>query len=158
MIPQRSRRRSIHALLISLILYLSIAIVLAFVYYEQGGGGFEEVVEVALLDEKDLLKSRRETLKPPPPKHIMVPRQVQSSIAHQPQTVTLTPSANPISETVQPSEQPILHSATPDQFDSQDHLPAVTTAAEQLNSRETRIDEAVSTRFQTSDGEGVRSH
>jgi hypothetical protein len=158
MIPQRSRRRSIHALLISLILYLSIAIVLAFVYYEQGGGGFEEVVEVTLLDEKDLLKSRRETLKPPPPKHIMVPRQVQSSIAHQPQTVTLTPSANPISETVQPSEQPILHSATPDQSDPQDHLPAVTTAAEQLNSRETRIDEAVSTRFQTSDGEGVRSH
>ena len=188
MIPQRSRRRSIHALLISLILYLSIAIVLAFVYYEQGGGGFEEVVEVTLLDEKDLLKSRRETLKPPPPKHIMVPRQVQSSIAHQPQTVTLTPSANPISETVQPSDfdkdeiahqpqtvtltpsanpisetvqpsdQPILHSATPDQSDPQDHLPAVTTAAEQLNSRETRIDEAVSTRFQTSDGEGVRSH
>ena len=70
----------------------------------------------------------------------------------------MTPPANPISETLQPSEQPILYSATSDQSNPQDHLPAVTTAAEQLNSRETRIDEAVSTRFQTSDGEGVRSH
>ena len=158
MLPQNRRRRSIHALLISLIAYLLIAIVWTFMYYEQDGAGFEEVVEVALLDEKDLLESRRETLKPPPPKRIMVPRQVQSSIVHQPQTVKLTPSANPLSETLQPSEQPLLHSATPDQLNPQDQLPDVTTAAEQLNSRETRISEAVSTRFQTSDAEGVKSH
>ena len=113
MLPQNHRRRSIHALLISLIIYLCIAIVLTFVYYQQSGTGFEEVIEVALLEEKDLLKSRRETLKPPPPKRIMVPRQVQSSIAHQPQTVKLTPTANPISETLQPAEQPLLHNATP---------------------------------------------
>ncbi len=158
MLPQNRRRRSIHALLISLIAYLLIAIVWTFMYYEQDGAGFEEVVEVALLDEKDLLESRRETLKPPPPKRIMVPRQVQSSIVHQPQTVKLTPSANPISETLQPSEQPLLHSASPDQLNPQDQLPDVTTAAEQLNSRETRISEAVSTRFQTSDAEGVKSN
>lgn len=158
MLPQSHRRRSIHALLISLIVYLLMAIVWTFMYYEQDGAGFEEVVEVELLDEKDLLESRRETLKPPPPKRIMVPRQVQSSIAHQPQTVKLTPSANPISETLQPSEQPLLHSASPDQLNPQDQLPDVTTAAEQLNSRETRISEAVSTRFQTRDGEGVKSH
>lgn len=158
MLPQNHRRRSIHALLISLIAYLLIAIVWTFMYYEQDGAGFEEVVEVALLDEKDLLESRRETLKPPPPKRIMVPRQVQSSIVHQPQTVKLTPSANPLSETLQPSEQPLLHSATPDQLNPQDQLPDVTTAAEQLNSRETRISEAVSTRFQTSDAEGVKSN
>ena len=158
MIPQSRRRISIHALLISLIIYLSTAIALTFIYYQQGGDGFEDVVEVALLDEKDLLKSRREPLKPPLPKRIMVSRQVQSSIAHQPQTVKLTAAANPINETIQPSEQPLLHSATPDQFNPQDQLPDVTTAAERLNSRETQIDEAVSTRFQTSDEEGVRSH
>ena len=158
MIPQRRRRRSVHALLISLILYLCTAIVLTFIYYQQGGGGFEEVIEVALLDEKDLLKARRETLKPPPPKRIMVPRQVQSSVAHQPQTVKLTAAANPISETLQPSAQLLLHSATPDQHNPQDQLPDVTTVAERLNNRETRINEEVSTRFQTSDGEGVRSH
>lgn len=158
MLPQSHRRRSIHALLISLIAYLLIAIVWTFMYYEQDGAGFEEVVEVELLDEKDLLESRRETLKPPPPKRIMVPRQVQSSIAHQPQTVKLTPSANPISETLQPSEQPLLHSASPDQLNPQDQLPDVTTAVEQLNSRETRISEAVSTRLETRDGEGVKSH
>ncbi len=158
MLPQNRRRRSIHALLISLIVYLLIAIVWTFMYYEQDGAEFEEVVEVALLNQKDLLKSRRETLKPPPPKRIMVPRQVQSSIAHQPQTVKLTPSSNPISETLQPSDQPLLHSASPDQLNPQDQLPDVTTAAEQLNSRETRISEAVATRFQTRDGEGVKSH
>ena len=138
MLPQNYRRRSIHALFISLIIYLCIAIVLTFIYYQRGGAGFEEVVEVSLLDEKDLLKSRRETLKPPPPKRIMVPRQVQSSIAHQPQTVKLTPSANLVTETVQPSEQLLLHSASSDQLNPQDQLPDVTTAAEQLNSRETR--------------------
>ena len=158
MIPQRRRRRSIHALLISLIIYLSIAIALAFIYYQGGKGGFEEAVEVELLDEKDLLKSRRETLKPPPPKRIRVPRQVQSSIAHQPQTVKLTPSANLVSETLQPSEQLLLHNATPDQVNPQDQLPDVTTAAERLNNREARISETVSTRYQTSDGEGVESH
>ena len=158
MLLQNYRRRSIHALLIALIIYLCIAIMLTFVYHQQGGSGFEEVIEVALLEEKDLLKSRRETLKPPPPKRIMVPRQVQSSIAHQPQTVKLTPAANPISETLQPSEQPLLHNATPDQLNPQDQLPDVTTAAEQLNSRQTRISQAVSTRFQASDAEGVKSH
>ena len=158
MIPQRRRRRSIHALLISLIIYLSIAIALAFIYYQGGKGGFEEAVEVELLDEKDLLKSRRETLKPPPPKRIRVPRQVQSSIAHQPQTVKLTPSANLVNETPQPSEQLLLHNATPDQVNPQDQLPDVTTAAERLNNREARISETVSTRYQTSDGEGVESH
>ena len=158
MIPQRRRRRSIHALLISLIIYLCIAITSTSIFYQQGGDGFEEIVEIALLDEKDLLKSRRDPLKPPPPKRIMVPRQVQSSIAHQPQTVKLTASANPISETLQPSEQPLLHSAAPDQLNPQDQLPDVTTAAEQLNSREMRINEEISTRFQTSSGEGVKSH
>ncbi len=158
MIPQNRRRRSVHALLISLIIYLSTAITLTFIYYQGGKGGFEETVEVELLDEKDLLKSRRDPLKPPPPKRIRVPRQVQSSIPHQHQTVKLTPSANPISETLQLSEQPVLYSATPDQTNPQNQLPDVTTAAERLNSRETRIDEAASTRFQTSSGEGVRSH
>ena len=158
MIPHRRRRRSIHALLISLILYLCVAITLTFIFYQQDGNEFEEVVEVTLLNEKDLLKSRRDPLKPPPPKHIMIPRQVQSSIAHQPQTVKLTASANPISETLQPSEQPLLYSANSNQLNPQEQLPDVATAAEQLNSRETRISEEVSTRFQTSDGAGVKSH
>ena len=158
MIPQRRHRRSIHALLISVIVYLCNAIALTFIYYQQGGDGFDEVVEVALLNEKDLLKSRREPLKPLPPKRLRIPRQVQSSIAHQPQTVKLTASANPISETLQSSKQPLLHSATPDQFNPQDQLPDITTAAKRLNSRETRINEEVSTRFRTTDGEGVRSH
>ena len=158
MILQPRRRRLIHALLISLIIYLCTAIALAFIYYQGGKGGFEEIVEVVLLDEKDLLKSRRDPLKPPPPKRIMVPRQVQSSMPHQPQTVKLTASANPISETLQLSEQPLLRSANPDQANPQDQLPDVTTATERLNSRETRINETVSTRFQTSDGEGVESH
>ena len=158
MIPQRRHRRSIHALLISLIIYLFIAITLTFIYYQQGGSGFDEVIEVALLDETDLLKSRREPLKPPPPKRLRVPRQLQSSIAHHPQTVKLTAAANPIRETLQPSAQPLLHSATPDQFNPQDQLPDVTTATERLNSREARINEEVSTRFQTTDGAGVKSH
>ena len=158
MIYQSRRRRSIHALLISLIIYLCIAITWTFIYYQQDGEGFEDLVEIELLDEKDLLKSRRETLKPPPPKRIKVPRQVQSSIAHQPQTIKLTPSANPISETLQPSAQPLLHSANPDQRNPQDQLPDVTTAAERLNSRETRVNEEVSTRFQTTDGKGVKSN
>ena len=157
MIPQSWRRRSIHALLISLIIYLCIAITLTFIYYQQDGEGFKELLEIELLDEKDLLKSRRETLKPSPPKRIMVPRQIQSSIAHQPQTIKLTTAANPISETLQPSEQPLLHSANPNQFNPQDQLPDAATAAETLNRRETRINEEVSTRFQTSDGAGVRS-
>ena len=158
MIYQSRRRRSIHALLISLIIYFCIAITLTFIYYQQDGEGFEDLVEIELLDEKKLLKSRRETLKPPPPKRIRVPRQIQSSIAHQPQTIELTASANPISETLQPSAQPLLHSATPDQHNPQDQLPDVTTVAERLNSPETQISEEVSARFQTSDGEGVRSH
>ena len=158
MIPQNRRRRSIHALLISLIIYLCIAITLTFIYYQQNGQRFEDLVEIELLDEKDLLKSRRETLKPPPPKRIRVPRQFQSSIVHQPQTIKLTTSANQISETLQLSAQPLLHSATPDQHNPQDQLPDVTTVAERLNRREARINEEVSTRFQTSDGEGVRSN
>lgn len=158
MIARRRHRRSIHALLISLIIYLCIAIALTFIYYQQAGSGFDEVIEVALLDEKDLLKARREPLKPPPPKRLKVPRELQSSIAHHPQTIKLTASANPISETLQPSKQPLLHSATPDQFNPQDQLPDVTTAAERLNSRETQINEEVSTRFQTTDGKGARSH
>ena len=157
MILQRRHRRSIHALLISLIVYLSTAIVLTFIYYQVGKDGFEETVEVELLDEKDLLKSRRETPKPPPPKRIRVPRQVQSSIAHQPQTIKLTTSANPISETLQPSAQPLLHNVTPDQRNPRDQLPDIATAAERLNSRQTRINEEVSTRFQTSDRKGVKS-
>ena len=155
---QSRRRRSIHALLISLIIYLCIAITGTFVYYQQDGEQFEDLVEIELLDEKELLKSRRETLKPPPPKRIRVPRQVQSSIAHQPQTIKLTASANPIRETLQPSAQPLLHSATPNQHNPQDQLPDVTTVAERLNSPETQISEEVSTRYQTSDREGVRSH
>ena len=158
MIYQNRRRRSIHALLISLILYLCIAITWTFIYYQQDREGFEDVIEIQLLNEKELLKSRRETLKPPPPKRIRVPRQVQSSIAHQPQTIKLTTSANRMSETLQPSVQPLLHSAIPNQHNPQDQLPDVTTAAERLNSRETQIDETVSTRFQTSDGAGARSH
>ena len=129
MIPQSRRRRSIHALLISLIIYLCIAITLTFIYYQQDGQRFEELVEIELLDEKDLLKSRRETLKPPPPKRIMVPRQIQSSIAHQPPPIKVTTAANPISETLQPSAQPLLHSATPDQHNPQDQLPDVTTVS-----------------------------
>ena len=158
MIFQSYRRRSIHALLISLIIYLCIAITLTFIYHQQDGEGFEDLVEIQLLDEKELLKSRRETLKPPPPKRIKVPRQVQSSIAHQPQTIKLTASANRISETLQPSAQPLLHSTTPDQHNPQDQLSDVATAAERLNSRETRINETVSTRYQTSDGRGVKSN
>ena len=158
MILQSYRRRSIHALLISLIIYLCIAIALAFIYDQQGRDGFEEVVEVALLDKKDLLKSQRAPLKPPLPKHIMISRQLQSSIPHQPQTIKLTAAANPISETRELSERLLFHSATPDQINPHDRLPNLTTAAEQLNSRETRINETVSTRFQTSDGEGARSH
>ena len=158
MIYQSRRRRSIHALLISLIIYLCIAITWTFIYYQQDGEGFEDLVEIQLLDEKDLLKSRRETLKPPLPKRIRAPRQVQSSIAHQPQTIELTTSANRISETLQSSAQPLLHSATPNQHNPQDQLPDVTTVSERLNSRETQISEEVSTRFQVSDGEGVRSH
>ena len=158
MIPQNRPCRSVHALLISLIIYLCIAIVLTFIYDQQDRDGFEEVVEVAFLDEKDLLKSRRDPLKPPPPKRIRVPRQVQSSMPDHPQMIKLTAAANPISETLQLSEQPLLHSANPDQANPQDQLPDVTTAAERLNSRETQIDETVSTRFQTSDGEGARSH
>ena len=158
MIYQSRRRRSIHALLISLIIYLCIAITWTFIYYQQDGEGFEDLVEIELLDEKKLLKSRRETLKPPPPKRIRVPRQIQSSIAHQPQTIEFTASANPIRETLQPSAQPLLHSATPDQHNPQHQLPDVTTVAERLNRPETQISEEVSARFQTSDGEGVRSH
>ena len=158
MIYQNRRRRSIHALLISLIIYLCIAITGTFIYYQQDGEQFEDLVEIELLDEKELLKSRRETLKPPPPKRIRVPRQVQSSIAHQPQTIKLTASTNPIRETLQPSAQPLLHSATPNQHNPEDQLPDVTTVAERLNSPETQISEEVSTRYQTSDGEGVRSH
>ena len=158
MIYQSRRRRSVHALLISLIIYLCIAITLTFIYHQQDGEGFEDLVEIELLDEKDLLKSRRETLKPPPPKRIKVSRQVQSSIAHQPQTIKLSASANPISETLQPSAQPLLHSANPDQVNPQDQLSDVATDAERLNSRETRINETVSTRYQTSDGRGVKSN
>ena len=158
MIFQSYRRRSIHALLISLIIYLCIAITLTFIYHQQDGEGFEDLVEIQLLDEKELLKSRRETLKPPPPKRIKVPRQIQSSIAHQPQTIKLTASANRISETLQPSERLLLHNANPDQVNPQDQLSDVTTAAERLNSRETPINETVSTRYQTSDGRGVKSN
>ena len=53
-------------------------------------------------------------LKPSPPKRIKVPRQVQSSITHQSQTVNLTTSANPVSETLQLSEQLLLHNETAD--------------------------------------------
>ena len=158
MIYQSRRRRSIHSLLISLIIYLCVAITWTLIYYQQDGEGFEDLVEIELLDGKELLKSRRETLKPPPPKRIRVPRQFQSSIAHQPQTIRMTTSADRISETLQPSAQPLLHSATPDQHNPQDQLPDITTATERLNSRETQIDETVSTRFQTSDGAGARSH
>ncbi len=160
MVYQSRRRRSIHALLISLIIYLCIAIAWTFIYYQQDGEGFEDLIEIQLLDEKELLKSRRETLKPPPPKRIKVPRQVQSSIAHahQPETIKLTTSANRISETFQPSAQPLLHSATPDQHNPEDQLPDITTATERLNSRETRINETVSTRYQTSNGRGVKSN
>ena len=59
MIYQSRRRRSIHALLISLIVYLCIAITWTFIYYQQDGEGFEDLVEIELLDEKELLKSRR---------------------------------------------------------------------------------------------------
>lgn len=158
MIYQSRRRRSIHALLISLIIYLCIAIAWTFIYYRQDGEGFEDLVEIELLDEKELLKSRRETLKPPPPKRIRILRQFQSSIAHQPQTIRLTTSADRMSETLQPSAQPLLHSATPDQHNPQDQLPDITTATERLNSHETRINKTVSTRYQTSDGRGVKSN
>ena len=158
MIYQSRRRRSIHSLLIWLIIYLCIAITWTLIYYQQDGEGFEDLVEIELLDEKELLKSRRETLKPPPPKRIRVPRQFQSSIAHQPQTIRMTTSADRISETLQPSAQPLLHSATPNQHNPQDQLPDITTATERLNNRETRINETVSTRYQTSDGRGVKSN
>ena len=108
--------------------------------------------------KKTSSNSRRETLKPPPPKRIRIPRQVQSSIAHQPQTIKLTASANPISQTLQLSEQLLLHNAASNQVNPQDQLPDVATATERLNNRETRINETVSTRYQTSDGEGVKSN
>ena len=46
MIYQSRRRRSIHSLLISLIIYLCIAITWTLIYYQQDGEGFEDLVEI----------------------------------------------------------------------------------------------------------------
>ncbi|MCZ6678725.1 MAG: VWA domain-containing protein [Candidatus Poribacteria bacterium] len=152
------RKRSHRALLISLIIHLCFSITLTIVLYRHDQEAFEDVVSVEFINEKELPKPRRKLLKPPPAQRLIVPRQVRSSIVHRPQTVKLEAAANPIDETLRVSERSLLHSATTDQLNPQDQLPDVTTAAARLNSRETQIAESVSTRFQTGDGDGVKSH
>ena len=158
MIDRMHKERSFRALFISLIVHLCLLIASVFVLYRQQKEPFEELVSVEFVNEKDLPKPRRKLLKLPPAKRLHVPRQIQSSIVNQPQIVRLKTSANPLNETIHPSERLLLHSATADQMNPQDNLPDVMTAPRQLRSREIQISEDASSRFQTSDGEGVKSY
>ncbi|MBI1929450.1 VWA domain-containing protein [Candidatus Poribacteria bacterium] len=153
--PIYSKQKSTHALLISLIIHLCFLITFTIVVYHQQKDKFEDTVGVEFVNEKSLPKPRRKLIKPPPPERLVAPRQLRSA---QPQTVKLEVSANLLNETLRPSDRPLLHSATLNQLNPQDRLPDVTTATtKQLETRETQIPEEVSTRYQVSDGEGVKS-
>ncbi|MCH8293791.1 VWA domain-containing protein [Candidatus Poribacteria bacterium] len=149
------RRASSHALLVSLIIHLCFAIAVTIVLYRHEQEKFEDTVAIEFLSEKKLPKPRR-TLKPPP-KRIVTRRQVRSPVEDQPQNVRLKASANLINETLRPSEKILLHDATDNKLNIQDELPDVMTAAGKIHSREVTIPEEVSSRFQTSDGEGMES-
>ena len=150
------RGRSHRALLISLIVHLCLAMTVTIVIYRKSQKTFEDAVAIEFVDEEKLTKLRRK-IKPPPPKRLTLPHTIRSSVERQPQKVQLRASANPINETVRPSMNPLLHSATDDKLNIEDHLPDVTTAAEIASHRETTIPEQVSTRYQTTDGDGVKS-
>ena len=150
------RGRSHRALLISLIVHLCLAMTVTIVIYRKSQKTFEDAVAIEFVDEEKLTKLRRK-IKPPPPKRLTLPHTIRSSVEGQPQKVQLRASANPINEAVRPSMDPLLHSATDDKLNIEDHLPDVTTAAEIASHREATIPEQVSTRYQTTDGDGVKS-
>ena len=149
------RGRSQRALLISLIVHLCFASVVTIVIYRESQKAFEDTVAVEFVDPKELTKPRK--IKPLPQKRLTLPQTVRSPIESQPQAVRLEASANPINETVRPSMNPLLHSATDHKLNIDDNLPDVTTAAKIANRRATTIPEQVSTRYQTTDGDGIRS-
>ena len=149
------RGRSHRALLISLIVHLCFAAAVTIVIYRGSQKAFEDTVAVEFVDPKELTKPRK--IKPPPQKRLTLPQTVRSPVESQPQAVRLKASANPINETVRPSMNPLLHSATDHKLNIDDNLPDVTTAAKIANRRATTIPEQVSTRYQTTDGDGIRS-
>ncbi len=150
------RGRSHRALLISLIVHLCFAMTVTIVIYRENRKAFEDVVAIEFVDEEQLTKPRRK-IKPPPPKRLTLPHTTRSSVEGLPQKVRLRASANPINETVRPSMNSLLHSATDNQLNIEEHLLDVTTAAEIASHREATIPEQVSTRYQTTDGDGVQS-
>jgi Mg-chelatase subunit ChlD len=155
---KKHRSRGQQALLISLIVHLSVAIVFTIIIYQQEKGEYEDAIGVELLNERDLPAPRRKILKPPPPKRLIVPRQFQSTTENQPQTVKLELSSHPINETINLSPNPLPHSADRSQTNPQELLPDVTTAAQRINSRERSLAEEVSTRLRPSEGEGIQSY
>ena len=141
-----TRRGRYHrALLISLIVHLCLAMAVTVVIYRKSQKTFEDVIGIEFVDEEKLTEPRRK-IKPPSPKRLTLP-----------QTVRLRLSANPINETVLPSVNPLLYSAIDDKLNIAAPLPDVTTAAKIASHRGTTIPEQVATRYQTTDGDGVKS-
>ena len=150
------RGRSHRALLISLIVHLCLAMTVTVVIYRESLKAFEDAIGIEFVDEEKLAEPRRK-IKPPSPKRLTLPQTARSSVEGQPQTVRLRLSANPINETVLPSVNPLLYSAIDDKLNIADPLPDVTTAAKIASHRGTTIPEQVATRYQTTDGDGVKS-
>ena len=151
------RGRHHRALLISLIIHLCLAMMVTIVIYRESRKAFEDVVEIAFVEEEKLAEPRRK-IKPPPPKRLSLPQTARSSVEDQPQTVRLRASANPINETVLPSVNPLLYSAVDNKLNITEELPDVTTEAKIASHRGATIPEQVSMRYQTTDGDGVKSH
>ena len=150
------RGRHHRALLISLIAHLCFTMAVTIVIYRGHQKAFEDNVEIEFVDEEKLAEPRRK-IKPPPPKRMTLPQTVRASVEAQPQEVRLRKSANPINETVMPSVNPLLYSAVDNKLNITDRLPDVTTAAKIARHRGATIPEQISTSYQTTDGDGVRS-
>ena len=150
------RGRHHRALLISLIVHLCFAMAVTIAIYRGSQKAFEDTIAIAFVDQEKLPEPRRK-IKPTPPKRMTLPQTVRASVEAQPETARLRKSANPINETVIPSMNPLLYSAVNDKLNIVDQLPDVTTAAKIASHRGETIPEQVSTRYQTTDGDGVRS-
>ena len=150
------RGRHHRALLISLIVHLCFAMVVTIVIYRGSQKAFEDTIAIAFVDQEKLSEPRRK-IKPTPPKRMTLPQTVRASVEAQPETARLRKSADPINETVIPSMNPLPYSAVNDKLNIVDQLPDVTTAAKIASHRGATIAEQVSTRYQTTDGDGVRS-
>ena len=153
---ERSKNRSINALLIAGILHLWLALFLTFFHYTYLSNEIDDVIGIEFVNMEDPDQLHRR-LKRPLPKQTLTKDLSKSLSKHRPQHVEQTVSPNLIDETLLPSEEILMHNASELVSKTTADLTELTTHAKHLDRQSAAIPSSVSSPYDISSGKGKES-